>query len=270
MRLYEGSISNFRTNLHNNTLVNQIKQAFKIYYNRYPAESEIRAWNQSLDYLDRLMYAARLYDNMMIIEYELPHLTKRIDVLLFADSESDEYIELLELKQWSNGSVRPSDSEGNVFVRIGKNWVALPHPSLQVKGYHNYLCDFVKVLREDPRIKLHSYAYCHSYAKYSPKAVLYDRRFQDILKDHPCYAKKDIDYLARLLSTRLSNGNGRSTFAKFVASPISPSKNLLDHVSSMVKGQNVFSLVDDQIVVYNTIKSKAQHLAKLKKSMHYC
>ena len=73
-------------------------------------------------------------------------------------------LNLIELKQWS--SVEATGIEGNfveTFTGGGKRVVT--HPSQQVKGYHNYLLDFIEEFEKDPPLSLISCSYCHNYSR---------------------------------------------------------------------------------------------------------
>jgi hypothetical protein len=67
----------------------------------------------------------------MVIEYELPYSTRRIDVLLFGrGNKENDAVVLMELKQWSNENVEDCASEGNVVVNYGQFRREQAHPSL--------------------------------------------------------------------------------------------------------------------------------------------
>ena len=71
------------------------------------------------------------------------------DVLMYwylgKDNEKKDAVVLMELKQWSNEHVYDCENEGNVVVDFfGKR--EMPHPSLQVEGYHFDLQDFLLIL----------------------------------------------------------------------------------------------------------------------------
>jgi hypothetical protein len=128
--------------------------------------SEHRAWQQSLNFLKNSFEFTGLVDNKLIIEYELPYSTRRLDVLLFGrDTQKTDSVVLIELKQWSNESVEDCPSEGNIFVDYGRFRKEQAHPSLQVQGYHYDLKDFLTIFGEKPDITLDSCAYCHNYSR---------------------------------------------------------------------------------------------------------
>ncbi|OGW78772.1 MAG: hypothetical protein A3C51_06235 [Omnitrophica bacterium RIFCSPHIGHO2_02_FULL_46_20] len=261
MRLYEGSISQFSDDVIHNRIADIVEKNYKLYYYKSPSESEYRAWSNSLNILNNSFTYSGLKDNQIIIEYELPYSTRRIDVLIFGKSASHkDSVVLMELKQWSNDHVYDSENEGNVFVDFhGKREV--PHPCMQVEGYHFDLIDFLKIFQEDPRTELNSCAYCHNYSKFANN-VLGLPKFERYIKKFPLFIKEDVTALGDYLKERLQNGSGLEVFNRFITSPIRASKRLLDHTGDMIHKQQIFTLIDDQIAAYNAIMHKAKHLAK--------
>jgi DUF2075 family protein len=264
MRLYEGAIADFNAAILENRIADQIASKYQQYYKRAVGQSEFRAWQQSLVFVKNAFEFSRLSDNFLIIEYELPYSTRRIDVLIFGrDQHGTDSVVLIELKQWSNESVEDCPTEGNIFVDYGRFKKEQAHPSLQVQGYHFDLTDFLTIFREEPRITLNSCAYCHNYSREAPNPVLFLRKFKEEIEAFPVFAKEDARTLGAYLGERLSQGNGLEVFVRFVRSPIRPSKMLLEHTSQMIHKQQMFNLIDDQISAYNSIMHKAKHLSKV-------
>ena len=85
----------------------------------------------------------------MLVEYQLPLTSKRADVVLVGQHPQTgraSYL-VVELKQWSEAE-RFEDSD--VLVRIdGYGNHPVLHPLEQVRGYCDYLTDFVVTLAED-------------------------------------------------------------------------------------------------------------------------
>src|SRR3989344_3606370 len=146
MILYEGTIERFNDDVMQNRIADRAAEKYRAHYNRNPGNSEYRSWITSLAILNNSFLYADLKDNHILIEYELPYSSQRIDVLLFGnDLKGQENVVILELKQWSNDKVRDADSEGNVVVDYGAFKREQAHPSLQVQGYYFHLKDFIKI-----------------------------------------------------------------------------------------------------------------------------
>lgn len=265
MRLYEGSIKQFREDVIYSQLADKLAGAFKEYYHRAAGRSEIGAWQQSFNFLKNSFEVAGLNDNQIIIEYELPYSSRRIDALLFGQSqEGDDGVVQIELKQWSNDGVSDAEAEGNVKVRFASGVREVAHPSWQVQGYHFDLQDFLHVFQDKPAPDLSSCAYCHNYARLKEPKTLFAEKFQKGLEKFPVFAKEDLEALGKYLQQRLAGGAGIEVFNKFVRSTIRPSKKLLDHTGDMINERQIFTLIDDQIAAYNAIMHRAKELARAK------
>jgi len=206
---------------------------------------------------------AGLEDNMIALEYEIPYNQSRIDCLLFGcGKDNSENIVLIELKQWSDVKALPD--EGNfVETYTGGSEHPVPHPSEQVKGYHNYLLGFVAEFENKPDLTLFSCAYCHNYKK-TAGAGLYDPIYKPLIENFPVYSKEDVKPLADKIKLLLNAGKGFEIFNRFMQSPLKPSKKLLENVSRVIKQEVVFSLLNEQLVAKNMIWSKVRKSQKRK------
>jgi DUF2075 family protein len=266
MRLYEGTITDFNTSVLENKIADQIGLSYERYYRRRVNPAEYRAWQQSFNFLKNSFEYTGLSNNKIIIEYELPYSTRRIDVLLFGRNHSEnDSVVLIELKQWSNDSVEDCPTEGNIIVDYGRFKKEQAHPCLQVQGYHYDLKDFLTIFSERPEIALDSCAYCHNYSRTGNDPVLFYPKFKRSMAEFPVFAKEDAQALGTYLKDRLSEASGFEVFSRFVTSPIRPSKRLLEHTSEMINKQQVFNLIDDQIAAYNSIMHRAKQLSQTDK-----
>ncbi|MDP1694488.1 MAG: hypothetical protein Q8L34_03025, partial [Candidatus Woesearchaeota archaeon] len=178
MRLYEGSVGQFRDDVLQNKIGDLISRKYEEHYGRSVNPSEFNSWNVSLNFMKNALDFSGLHENRIIVEYELPYSSRRIDVLLFGKSvKNEDNIVLIELKQWSNENVEDCQTEGNVVVNFGKFKKEQAHPSLQIQGYHFDLKDFMTVFEETPDISLSSCGYCHNYS-HKENSVLYLSKFQ--------------------------------------------------------------------------------------------
>lgn len=261
MKLYEGSIKKFSGDVIHNRMADILRDNFLAYYRRPPSEPEYRSWQQSLNFLNNAFTYSDLTDNRIIVEYELPYSTRRIDILVFGKNNANkDTVVLMELKQWSNEHVYDCENEGNIIIDFfGKKEVA--HPCLQVEGYHFDLQDFLSVFNTDNPVHLDSCTYCHNYSK-QKENILSLPKFHKFTKTFPLFLKEDVRELGLYLQQRLKNSDGLEVFNRFLTSPVRPSKRLLDHTGDMIHKQQIFTLIDDQIAAYNAIITKAKHLSK--------
>ncbi len=252
MKLYQGKVIDFKKTIEQKEIVQILSQNFFNYYGEQPSPSEKRAWMNSLKFVKNIFEVTNLDGNWLFIEYELPLSSKRIDLLLFGkDKTGKDSIVIMELKQWSKENIKSVEPNGNVIVQhIGE----VPHPSVQVEGYYLYLKDFLTIFDND-EILLTGCVYCHNYSRNEDKG-LYAPDFKDYLERFPLFSKDNVHELANFLKSKLGYGDGFEALKKFLNSPAKPSKKLLDHTSDMINKQQIFNLLDDQIVAYNSIMSK--------------
>ncbi len=265
MILYEETIEKFNEDVMQNRIADRAAEEYKTYYKRSPGNSEYQSWAHSLAILNNSFIYTGLKDNHIVVEYELPYASQRIDVLLFGcDANGKENVIILELKQWSNNNVKESDAEGNIKVNYRGLWTEQPHPALQVQGYYYGLKDFIKLFEGKNAPELSASSYMHNYSKQKDVGIL-SSKFSKLIKTFPVFTKEEAMELGRYLKERLQSGKGQLVYEHFARSPIRPSKKLLDHTSEMINKQQIFNLIDDQIVAYNAIMHKAKELAKIKR-----
>ncbi|MBU2639081.1 MAG: DUF2075 domain-containing protein [Nanoarchaeota archaeon] len=265
MRLYEDAVKAFKEDVSQNKIADKISNRYQDYYKKKASPSEVRSWVNSLNFMKNVFDYSSIEENKVIIEYELPYSEKRIDVLVFGkDTDGNENVVVIELKQWSNENVEDSEHEGNVKVDYGKAKIELPHPSLQVEGYCWHLKDFLTVFEEKPKILLSACVYCHNYNQ-GENEVLYFPKFKKDLDKYPIFSKQEMKDFGEYLKTKLSSDPGLEVFGRFKHSILRPSKKLMEHTGEMINEQKVFNLIDEQITSYNAIMHQAKKLAQSNK-----
>jgi hypothetical protein len=245
-----------------NKFADAMKENFVISFGRNPGEPEYNSWRDAGEKIKNLIELGDLKNIHVAFEYQIPYTQKRVDCLLFGKNKLEKGIIVhIELKQWQK--VEALDCEGNfVETYTGGGLRKVVHPSQQVKGYHDYIKGFVEVLEED-KLDLIGCSYCPNYRKKEGEG-LFNYNYKEILEKFPLYTNEDISELANRLKELLKCGEGFEIFNKFMQSPNSPSRKLLDTVSKVIKGESDFSLLDDQIRARNTI------LGKIKKAQEDC
>lgn len=83
---------------------------------------------------------AELYENGVLLEYQLPGNSRRLDCMITGrDHEKKASAVIVELKQWERAE--PSDGD-NILTFTGGGLRDVLHPSAQVGGYR---CIFAQV-----------------------------------------------------------------------------------------------------------------------------
>lgn len=261
--IYDGTTKDFCNDVLTNKITGIMRDNFNNYFGRDVADSEFNSWQNSLQYVKNLVELADLKDNKIVLEYEVPYNTKRIDCMLFGKGQDNKsYAVVIELKQWSKVSAI-EDEENFVETFTGGSLRKVPHPSEQVEGYHNHLLNFIEVFELDPDFDLFSCVYCHNYSK-TEHTGLFDDTYSEVLGKFPIYAKEDVINFADKLKRLLSKGDGFEIFNRFMQSPIRPSKKLLENTAKIIENKAVFSLLNEQLVAKNVILSKVKRFDKKK------
>lgn len=262
MILYEGGTKEFINDTNQNIVADKLANSYETYYGRKANPREYNAWTNSFQFLKNVIDSNKLYDNRLILEYSLPYTSERIDCIMFGRGNNQkENVVVIELKQWSN--VTDCDREGNVITFIAGANREEAHPSLQVRGYHYHLLDFMQMFEEEPPVDLHSCVYCHNYPK-TKDSVLFLPKFREIVSEFPVYSKDDFNNFGDYLKDKLGKGKGLEIFHRFKTSNIKPSKKLIENTSHMIQGQKMFNLIDEQITANNAIIDRAKKSSKAK------
>jgi DUF2075 family protein len=220
-----------------------------------PGASEFNSWQNSLTSLGWLIDHAKVHDHGIILEYQLPLSSLRLDAMLTGRSTTQtQNAVIIELKQW--GQTQPSNVEGCVETFVGHNIRRVLHPSVQVGRYEQYLQD-THTAFYDGGIGLAAVSYVHNMT-YNATEELFAARHADALKRNPLFTGDQTDELAGYLNERLSAGDGIPIMAAVLESKYRPSKKLLDHTAAMVRGQSEFVLLDEQLVVFNSVMTAAR------------
>jgi hypothetical protein len=262
MEIYQGSVYDFIQDVKYNRIADIMEERFHAYTGRKVSIGEYHSWQNSLSRVRDVIEIAELKDNMVQLEYQVPYNDSRIDCLIFGkDSNGLSHIVLIELKQWEQ--VTATDNEGNfVETFVGGNTRLVAHPSQQAEGYHNYLLNFVEEFEQEPPIQLTSMAYCHNYSRQPDDAGLFASQYLEVVSHFPVFCKEDVQVLATRLNELLKNGEGIDIFNRFMQSRIRPGKKLLEHAHKLITNEQVFSLINEQLVAKNLILSKIRKADK--------
>ncbi|MBX7052694.1 MAG: DUF2075 domain-containing protein [Flavobacteriales bacterium] len=277
MKLYAGSSLEFIRLNHRNQLAGELKTAFFNSLGYNPSDNEVMSWRNSLSRMAILLEEYKLNDHGIMVEYQLPMNSKRIDVIICGKRENNQkHSIIIELKQWERCQLNDYDSE-RVLTYVGGGNRSVLHPSIQVGNYKYYL-EFNQTAFYDEKdpISLSACSYLHNYA-YDVTDPIFDKRFEQALEEFPVFTNDDYDRLGQHLIGTLPNGNGVEIIQQIEKSKYAPSKKLLNHLSQVIKDKlsgnelavigksDDYVLLDEQLIVYDAIISiiKAKkHLRK--------
>ena len=121
----------------------------------HPHPSEVTSWENNAKNIKLLLIDSNISNCYVTFEYRVPYYKKRIDCMLYGKGvDNKDYVVHIELKQWSNNSVSATSCGGNFDVNGDEDYTVdaytggavrtVAHPSQQVRGYHDYLKNFVE------------------------------------------------------------------------------------------------------------------------------
>ncbi|MCD4670742.1 MAG: DUF2075 domain-containing protein [Actinomycetia bacterium] len=256
MRLYSVSSKQFIEDAVRNQIAEKLSNAFFNYYRFQPSPGEKRSWVNSLTKLSGLLQNAELLDHGIILEFQLPQTSRRLDFLICGKNEFRRpHTVIVELKQWEECKHAEGDREVQTFV--GGAIREVLHPSAQVGGYEMYLRDTHTAFYGDDPIELEACSYLHNYHSFEGDVIFSDK-FQPILNRNPVFTADDYDDFVEYLNIRMKAGEGLEVLKEVEESEYRPSKKLMNHVGNIIKNKKEYILLDDQLIVYDKVFSEVR------------
>src|SRR5688572_23193985 len=170
MRLYSGSTPDFVKKSAQNQISEILRQAFRSHFGFEPPDSEVRSWRESLRAMSQVVTEARLEDHGVILEYQLPLTSKRLDCLFTGHSaDKQPKAVVVELKQWDEVTI--GNGEGLVRTFVGGGHRHVLHPCAQVNQYRRYLKDGHEAFHGENAVGLEACAYLHNYRAKANDAI---------------------------------------------------------------------------------------------------
>jgi DUF2075 family protein len=252
MRLYSGTSIQFIQDSVRNQIANKLQNAFFEQFHYKPSPAEVRSWNHSLLSLSSVLNEAQLFDHGILLEYQLPLNSKRLDCLVTGrDLDGRDNAVIIELKQWDK--CEDSDGENEVVTWLGGSKRDVLHPSAQVGYYKLYLQDSHTAFYEgDHSVRLNACSYLHNYPREN-QDVIFSNKFKKILLENPLFTKDDVPALETFLASRLQKGEGLEVLTKIEQNRYRPSKQLMNHVAQIIQGKHEYVLLDEQVVVFDRV-----------------
>ena len=254
MRLYSGMSQDFIHDTTRNQIADLLRQAFFAYYRYNPSPAEVNSWRNSLRAMKDVLEIASLRDHGILLEYQLPLSSKRIDCIVCGrdQGETDQAV-IVELKQWERCEAAEPD-------KIVRSWVGgrlrdVLHPCVQAGQYRQYLQDTHSAFHEGSMpVRLSACCYLHNYLPAATDPIL-ARKFEEALRATPLFDADGAELLGTYLSDRLANGNGRPVLQRVEESRFRPSRKLMTHVAETINSRSPWVLLDEQLVVFERIRS---------------
>lgn len=258
MIVYKSSKQGFVSDVFNGVIADEIDDAFFLYLGRHTSPNEKTSWKNSMMHMFKVVDTPEIPDDAEIaIEYQIPLTSKRIDFIIAGvDDNNKGNIIIIELKQWETAKLSPKSGIISTRFQYGEHEVA--HPSYQAWSYAETLHNFNETIR-DYQIVISPCAFLHNYEQ---DDVIGHYNYAEFIQKAPLFLKRDASQLRDFIKSRIKYGTEDGIIWMIDNGKLKPSKQLADALSSMLKGNKEFILLDDQKVVYETAISMARTAQK--------
>ena len=257
MQLYAGSTSDFLTDSIQHRMAEKLGDSYYQYYRYRASVSEFNSWQNSLTALTTQLQYAGLRDQGIALELQLPLTSARLDALITGrDGDDRERAVIVELKQWT--AAEATEIDDVVLTQLGGQLREVPHPSLQVARYRQQLADTNSAFHEGTApIGLDACSWLHNLGDAS-RDVLRSNLFETAIARAPLFTGHDAERFRDFLQSRVGRGPGMPVLERVVGGRYAPSKKLLEHTARVIAGEPDYTLLDDQIVAFNSIMTIAR------------
>lgn len=256
MIVYYSTKKGFLNDVYNGTIADDIDNAFYDHLGRHTSPNEYNSWKNSMMYMNMVMNMPNVPDDVGVaIEYQVPLTSKRVDFIISGlDQNKTGSIIIIELKQWEKAEL--TDKPAIVRTRFQSGEREVAHPSYQAWSYAFMLANYNETIQTEG-YKLSPCAYLHNY---QTDNVIVNPFYQEYVDKAPVFFRSDIDKLKDFISNRIHYAAADDTISLIDGGTLRPSKQLADSLSSMLRGNQEFILLDDQKVVYETALNMARSI----------
>ncbi len=263
MIVYKGTKLNFQNDVLSNDIENIVLKEYKQKTGKNIAAAEINSWRESLTRMSLILNDAAIpADSGISIEYHIPQTSKRVDFIISGEDEfHNENLIVVELKQWSEALL--TEKDGIVITKFRGRDVETAHPSYQAWSYCSLLKNFNETVYKE-NISLNPCAYLHNY---NEDTVIKNSFYDSHLSMAPVFLKNDAAELQKFIKQFIKYGDRKNTMYRIDHGKIKPSKSLADSLSQMLNGNEEFTLIDEQKVVYENAIFLAKKSTALKKNV---
>ena len=230
------------------TLVEKLAAQMLFQMGNAPSPAEKRSWENSLVEISELFIQCGLGDVNLLVEYQLPYSSKRIDVIALGSSPKNESptVIVIELKQWTNASLIEGALDSLKIDSYGNTPIL--HPAVQVSRYCEYLNDFNRYV-SDENTNLFGIAYLHNWMDTNNSAL-------DLIQPTShgmLFTGNQKNKLKEFLTARISPKFSDQITDDFLNSKIAPTKQLMQLAAEEVKNREQFRLLDEQQIAYSMV-----------------
>ena len=258
MIVYDGVKRDFMTSVENDSIAIEIEKNILEKMGRHTGKSEFRSWENSLQYMYKVMNDGEIPEDAGVaIEYNIPQTSKRVDFMISGYDESENpHLIIVELKQWDSlTAIEGQDALVETYT--GGALRRVVHPSYQAWSYAQLIRDY-NATAQDSNIGIEPCACLHNYIR-QPNDPLDRSFYKEYLDDAPPFTKGQLPELREFIKQFVRKGDQKKILYEVERGKIRPSKSLQDSISSMLKGNQEFIMIDEQKVAYEEILKWSMH-----------
>lgn len=263
MQLFSGMGDAFINKALNNTIADTLQENFVRYFGSRPSKSEVNSWMNSLRNLSFSLADSSLRRVGVIVEYRLPMSNKRLDAMITGiGSDSRERAVIVELKQWQ--SAYKCGVQDCVSFEHGPSGRTMLHPSSQAGSYAEYLKGSHTAFYNDSGgsfVDLEACSFLHD-ANSRNCGDLLDEEYRHLIDAYPLFTGDMREEFGDFLSGNVGKDSGEGVLQKILHSKYMPSRKLLEHVADIIEGNPVFTLLDEQLITFNEVLTRAKRLGR--------
>ena len=213
---------------------------------------EFFSWDKSLFHMKNILYSPEINQDLNVaIEYQIPTTSKRVDFIISGnDSNHNRNVVIIELKQWESAEKTSREDLVSTFL-AGKKRV-VTHPSYQAYSYAKTIENYNAFVQEN-EINLYPCSYLHNYLE-EYREELEHNQYREMIKLSPIFLKQDNKKLRDFIKKYVQHSDQGKALYEIENGKIRPSKALQDSLVSMIQGNQEFYMIDEQKVVFSTVK----------------
>ena len=267
MIVYNDIKRQFVNDVKDNSIADKILDAIKMRGLNAGHEKEYNSWQNSMQFMRNIVDDSDIDDEVRIcIEYNIPLTSKRVDFIIAgADDNGNENIVIVELKQWQKAEIVADDMHYCVRTFVANSDRIVCHPSYQAYSYSSFLKNYSQSI-SDENINLIPCAYLHNYQP-EYRQTLSNPIYKDWFEVAPFFIKNEVSAFSDFVKRHITRKSSKGDLLYLIDhGRLRPSKALQDSLTSMVKGNQEFMLLDEQAVCFDIcLKTMNQCLKDRKK-----
>lgn len=260
MIIYENTKGGFVDDIKYGYIAQKIEDEFSKHNISHNNDAEYRSWANSLMYMKNVIDDNDIDDDVKLaIEYQIPLTSKRVDFIIAGkDEENNNNAVIVELKQWEDSEITDREDLVKTYTGGGNRTVA--HPCYQAYSYARIIETFNKDVYEES-IKLKPCAYLHNYKEANRKHID-NELYSNAISLAPLFLSQDVVKLRDFIKKYIKKKDNIDLLMKLDHGKLKPAKALQDSLTSMIKGNKEFYLIDEQKVAYETVKKLVEFVVK--------